>query len=113
MKLQECDYQRLLQETIKEIIVSDTEVIVSLTDKNGFTLPRIMVDRRGKKVLPWSSIAVSPKISGEYNDTKFMQKQMYTMISFYCDDTKNVYDYCNSDSRILLETDSYCIRLFE
>lgn len=113
LKLQECDYQRLLQETIKEIIVSDTEIIVSLTDKNGFTLPRIMIDRRGKKVLPWSSIAVSPKISGEYNDEKFMQKQMYTMISFYCDDTKNENDYCNSDSRILLETDSYCIRLFK
>ena len=113
LKLQEVDYQRLLQETIKEIVIFDTEIAVSLTDKNGFTLPRIQIDRRGKKVLPWSSITVIPAVKGEYDDSKFMQKQMYTIISFYCDDKKTEKDYQSSTARILLETDSYCIRLFE
>ena len=52
-------YQRLLQETIKDIVVRADTITINLVDGNSFDLPRIQIDRRGKKVLPWSEIMAS------------------------------------------------------
>ena len=93
--LDEAGYQRLLQETIKDIIVSSDKIKVNLTDGNAFELPRIQIDGRGKKVLPWSEISASTE-SIENLDT----------ITHY-----NIIFHGGNENKTLVENDIYTIEI--
>lgn len=111
MKLQEHDYKRLLEETIKEIIVSDNAITIHLTDGNQFTIPRITINKRGQKVLPWIEVTNAPMVKSDYDDSRFLDKEFFTFINFYCID-KPIQEFKNKKAETLLDTPTYCIRLF-
>lgn len=111
MKLQEHDYKRLLEETIKEIIVSQNDVIIHLTDGNTFSIPRITINKRGQKVLPWIEVTNAPMVASDYDDSRFLDKEFFTFINFYCAD-KPIQEFRNKKADTLLDTPTYSIRLF-
>jgi len=51
-RLDDDDYARLTRETFRELIVFEDKIKVVLFDGNSFEIPRILVDKRGKKKLP-------------------------------------------------------------
>jgi len=51
-RLDDDDYARLVRETFRELIVFEDRIKVVLFDGNSFEIPRILVDKRGKKKLP-------------------------------------------------------------
>lgn len=57
--LDEASYQRLLCETVDKVVVGQSNICVWLCDGNKFELPRLVVDGRGGKVLPWSEVQVA------------------------------------------------------
>lgn len=111
MKLQEHDYKRLLEETIKDIIVSQNDVTIQLTDGNMFAIPRITINKRGQKVLPWIEVTSAPMVKNDYDDNRFLDKDFFTFINFYCED-KPVQEFNIEKAKTILDTPTYCIRLF-
>lgn len=110
--MDEDSYMRLLEQTIEEIVIHESSVEVKLKDGKKFSIPRITVDKRGKKILPYVNIFVSPKIEGEYNDSKISEKEVFTCIQFFCDSERDIITYSSKDAEILLETDDYSIELY-
>jgi hypothetical protein len=62
--LEKTTYQRLLAKTIEKITVYAERITVSLKDGNSVDLPRIVVDGRGRKVLPDSKMQMLVKQNG-------------------------------------------------
>lgn len=62
--LDKITYQRLLARTIEKITVRKDSISILLKDGNAFDLPRIMLDKRGRKVLPESKICVYVNVKG-------------------------------------------------
>lgn len=56
--LDKVTYQRLLAKTIEKIVVYDDKVTVSLKDANVVEIPRLTVDKRGRKTLPASQMSI-------------------------------------------------------
>ena len=102
--LAENDYQRLLAETIEKIIVKNDEITISLKDGNAFSLPRITVDKRGKKILPFSDIYTTVDDPENLNTAK-----MYHHICFYCDEHVQGLQ----GAVTLVKTDDYSILLYK
>ena len=101
--LSENDYQRLLADTINKIIVADDYITVHLTDGNVFSLPRIQVDGRGKKILPHSDIYTTTDDADNVDSAK-----MHHLICFYCGEHQDGL----KDAEILVKTDDYSILLY-
>jgi len=93
--LDEASYQRLLAETIKRVVVHNDKVEVELRDGGRFELPRIKVDGRGKKILPWSEVIAATESVDNLNDV------VHYLIVFHGGD----------ESRVLLERENYTIVL--
>lgn len=62
--LEKTTYQRLLAKTIEKITVYAERITVSLKDGNSVDLPRLTVDKRGRKVLPDSKMQMLVKPNG-------------------------------------------------
>lgn len=99
--LSENDYSRLLAATIDKIIVADDAIRVLLTDGNSFELPRITVDGRGKKVLPFSDIYSS-------SETEDIGGKLHHHICFYCSEHKDGLQ----GAKELVKTEDYTILLY-
>ena len=103
-KLAENDYQRLLADTINNIIVEDDFIKINLKDGNCFTLPRITVDGRGKKILPYSDIYSTTDDAENIDSAK-----MHHHICFYCGEHKDGLQ----GAKTLVKTDDYSILLYQ
>ena len=84
-----------MSETIKKIVVSDDEIIVHLCDGNSFALPRITVNGRGKKIMPWSEVMAATDSVDNLDGI-----QHYTIIF-----------HGGNESKVLLDTEDYSIEL--
>lgn len=99
-KLMECEtldedtYRRLLRATIAEILVYEDKMTVKLTDGNAVDLPRMIVDRRGKKVLPKCNLLVATEA-------------VETLDSI----THYTIQYKANENKTLVENDIYTIEL--
>lgn len=102
-KLSENDYQRLLAETVEKIIVSENEIKIELKDGNAFNLPRMKVDNRGKKILPYCDIYSTVNDPENVHTAK-----MYHIISYYCGE--HVQGLNGAET--LVKTDDYTILLY-
>lgn len=102
-KLAENDYQRLLADTINNIIVEDDSIKINLKDGNCFTLPRIIVDGRGKKILPYSDIYSTTDDAENIDSAK-----MHHLICFYCGEHIDGLQ----GAETLVKTDDYSILLY-
>lgn len=106
-KVPEDTYTRLLAETIEKIVVYSEKIHIFLKDGNSFDLPRILVDKRGKKIIPYSDISFDPMVEDNYNDDKRLTKRFYYHINFYIGERKKKMKY-----QELVSADSYSISLY-
>ena len=88
--LEQDDYQRLLRETVDRITVHAESITILLKDGKTIDLPRIKVDGRGKKVLPYATTDT------EINENK---KSLRYIITYHG----------GTENRTLAETDDYVI----
>ena len=84
-----------------KIIVKDDAIRVLLTDGNQFELPRLTVDGRGKKVLPFSDIYSS-------SETEDIGGKLHHHICFYCSEHKDGLQ----GAKELVKTEDYTILLY-